>query len=123
MRHSVDTLSESALLGEVAQLAQQVREIGDEVARMPQERDCGVEDVLSEPAGLQGRLNSKAAQLSGVRISPTTASKRLLKHRGRPATSYFWLGSLLSLFVPCFVDGVTAWSVTWWLLIVRGFQA
>lgn len=49
--------SESALQGDVCQLARCVRELADKVARMGQECDRNVEDVLFQRDELQIRLD------------------------------------------------------------------
>lgn len=54
------------MLGEVDQLARRVGELGVDVARMRQECNCKLEDVLFKCDGLQARVDSTAPQLLGA---------------------------------------------------------
>lgn len=58
------TASESTSQCEVAQLAEHVGELGDEVAKICQ--SCEVEDIPVESDGLQELLESTASQLLGA---------------------------------------------------------
>lgn len=52
------TASESALWCQIAQVARNIKELGDQGARMRQERDCKLEYVFFERDGLHLRLDS-----------------------------------------------------------------
>lgn len=85
------TALEWALRGEVVQLARCVGELRGEVARMCQEGDCKMEDVLFERDSLQVRLDATASQPPDVCKTLTMVRERLEQHSGRAATSQLQL--------------------------------
>lgn len=102
------TASESASQGEAAQLARGVEELGDELAKMSQERDHKVQDVLFDCVVQHLHLNSMASQLSVARRYLTAPRERLEQHFGRSAARHLRVESLLSSSVSSFVDRVTS---------------
>lgn len=90
---------ELALNGGVGRIAGRRHELGDRVARMREECNCKVEEVLLERDGLQVLLDLTALQLSGVRNSWIVAHELLEQHRRRSAADHLWLEWLLAFSV------------------------
>lgn len=100
---------------EVAQLARREEELGGELAKVRQEFDLKLEDVLFEHDYWQVHLDSVTSHLLAVRNSLMAVRKGFVPQCECWATSYLWLESLLSSsicnsvdIVACLVSGEVA---------------
>lgn len=94
---------ERLLQGEVSQLSQRVREIGDEVATLRQVCDSKVEQVLFEREGLHVCLHLTTPQHLEDCSSIKALCGRLELHRGHAAAGLLRLESLLASSVSGFI--------------------